>query len=199
MTKGTEILIQVGKGKDAVTVPAFTNQARAAVKAALEAAGLKVVEKEEYSDTIVAGNVIKLLNASGKEVNAGDELKYGTELTMVVSKGVEVVEYTTSTTVDIPGGAVKATAILTYGNGKIVEQTDIAVSGSELTVTFDGITDVKEGDKGKIEIIFYKVKEAQGGSDGEPSGGEGTENSGETGVEYEEIRLPKITVTFTKK
>lgn len=199
LTKGTEILIQVGKGKDAVTVPAFTNQARAAVKAALEAAGLKAVEKEEYSDTIVAGNVIKLLNASGKEVNAGDKLKYGTELTMVVSKGVEVVEYTTSTTVDIPGGAVKATAILTYGNGKIVEQTDIAVSGSELTVTFDGITDVKEGDKGKIEIIFYKVKEAQGGSDGEPSGGEGTENSGETGVEYEEIRLPKITVTFTKK
>lgn len=168
LTKGTEIVLEIGKGKDAVTIPEYSNSSKtAAVKKALEALGLKVTVSKENHDTVAAGNVIKLLGASGKEVAVGAKVKYGSEITIVESLGKAVVEPSTYKVdaVTIPSDVFTSEATdinitLVDGSGNVLatRENEPINEGHDYTIAaFSGLSVDDGSTAGTIKVTFYKT------------------------------------------
>ena len=77
----------ISQGKKSSTVPSVQGKSKKDAQAALQKAGLKVAVKEEYSDSVKAGQVISQSVSSGKIVPAD------TTVTITVSKGPEEINY----------------------------------------------------------------------------------------------------------
>lgn len=78
--EGSTVTIVISQGKKSSTVPSVQGHSKKDAQAALQKAGLKVAVKEEYSDSVKAGQVISQSVASGKIVPAD------TTVTITVSK-----------------------------------------------------------------------------------------------------------------
>lgn len=78
--EGSTVTIVISQGKKSSTVPSVQGKSKKEAQAALQKAGLKVAVKEEYSDSVKAGQVISQSVASGKIVPAD------TTVTITVSK-----------------------------------------------------------------------------------------------------------------
>lgn len=111
--EGSTVTIVISQGKKSSTVPPVQGHSKKDAQAALQKAGLKVAVKEEYSDSVKAGQVISQSVASGKIVPAD------TTVTITVSKGPEEINYSYkfSKSYAAPEGAVSATYTLTGSDG----------------------------------------------------------------------------------
>jgi serine/threonine-protein kinase len=86
--KGGTVTVHLSKGPDRRAVPNVTGKSVPDARNALVDVGLEISSpnKNEFSDTIERGKVIRT------DPKAGDRLKPGTTVTLVVSKGKEPVE-----------------------------------------------------------------------------------------------------------
>ena len=86
LPKGTAVPLVVSDGPEPRSVPDFADGAQyAAVAGELEAIGLVPVRQDEFSDDVAPGVVMRLSEAPGTEVPRG------AEITVVVSKGPDLV------------------------------------------------------------------------------------------------------------
>ncbi len=77
------VTITVGSGMDGVVLADVTGLLEAEATAALENEGFVVVKERDYDDTVTKGNVISQFPS------AGDTIERGTEVTIVISEGME--------------------------------------------------------------------------------------------------------------
>lgn len=143
--EGSTVTIVISQGKKSITVPSVQGQSKKVAQAALQKAGLKVAVKEEYSDSVKAGQVISQSVASGKIVPAD------TTVTITVSKGPEEKNYSYkfSKSYEAPEGAVSATYTLTGSDGTTYASGTSEVDGS-LTI---GASDMA-CESGKVTITW---------------------------------------------
>lgn len=143
--EGSTVTIVISQGKKSSTVPSVQGHSKKDAQAALQKAGLKVAVKEEYSDSVKAGQVISQSVASGKIVPAD------TTVTITVSKGPEEINYSYkfSKSYAAPEGAVSATYTLTGSDGTTYASGTSEVDGS-LTI---GASD-KACESGKVTITW---------------------------------------------
>ena len=143
--KGSTVTIVISQGKKSSTVPSVQGRSKKDAQAALQKAGLKVAVKEEYSDSVKAGQVISQSVASGKIVPAD------TTVTITVSKGPEEINYSYkfSKSYAAPEGAVSATYTLTGSDGTTYASGTSDVDGS-LTI---GASDMA-CESGKVTISW---------------------------------------------
>jgi serine/threonine-protein kinase len=85
LKRGEAVALVVSKGRQPITVPQVTGQARAAALKAIDDAGLKASVNEEFSESVKAGLVISQSPADGT-------LFRGDTVSLVVSKGPPLVE-----------------------------------------------------------------------------------------------------------
>ena len=135
----------ISQGKKSSTVPSVQGKSKKDAQAALQKAGLKVAVKEEYSDSVKAGQVISQSVSSGKIVPAD------TTVTITVSKGPEEINYSYkfSKSYAAPEGAVSATYTLTGSDGTTYASGTSDVDGS-LTI---GASDMA-CESGKVTITW---------------------------------------------
>ena len=143
--EGSTVTIVISQGKKSSTVPSVQGHSKKDAQAALQKAGLKVAVKEEYSDSVKAGQVISQSVASGKIVPAD------TTVTITVSKGPEEINYSYkfSKSYAAPEGAVSATYTLTGSDGTTYASGTSEVDGS-LTI---GASDMA-CESGKVTITW---------------------------------------------
>ena len=143
--EGSTVTIVISQGKKSSTVPFVQGHSKKDAQAALQKAGLKVAVKEEYSDSVKAGQVISQSVASGKIVPAD------TTVTITVSKGPEEINYSYkfSKSYAAPEGAVSATYTLTGSDGTTYASGTSDVDGS-LTI---GASDMA-CESGKVTITW---------------------------------------------
>lgn len=143
--EGSTVTIVISQGKKSSTVPSVQGHSKKDAQAALQKAGLKVAVKEEYSDSVTAGQVISQSVASGKIVPAD------TTVTITVSKGPEEINYSYkfSKSYAAPEGAVSATYTLTGSDGTTYASGNSDVDGS-LTI---GASDMA-CESGKVTITW---------------------------------------------
>lgn len=143
--EGSTVTIVISQGKKSSTVPSVQGKSKKDAQAALQKAGLKVAVKEEYSDSVKAGQVISQSVASGKIVPAD------TTVTITVSKGPEEINYSYkfSKSYAAPEGAVSATYTLTGSDGTTYASGTSDVDGS-LTI---GASDMA-CESGKVTITW---------------------------------------------
>ena len=143
--EGSTVTIVISQGKKSSTVPSVQGHSKKDAQAALQKAGLKVAVKEEYSDSVKAGQVISQSVASGKIVPAD------TTVTITVSKGPEEKNYSYkfSKSYAAPEGAVSATYTLTGSDGTTYASGTSDVDGS-LTI---GASDMA-CESGKVTITW---------------------------------------------
>lgn len=143
--EGSTVTIVISQGKKSSTVPSVQGHSKKDAQAALQKAGLKVAVKEEYSDSVKAGQVISQSVASGKIVPAD------TTVTITVSKGPEEINYSYkfSKSYAAPEGAVSATYTLTGSDGTTYASGNSDVDGS-LTI---GASDMA-CESGKVTITW---------------------------------------------
>ena len=179
LNKGTEIVLEIGKGKDAVEVPAFTTeQSAATVEKLLKDAHFAVAEvsKQQESDTVEKGNVIEVLNADGKAVKPGDKRPYGEKLTLVVSTGKKEVKPVTYKTDDITVsknefkdivGLTHINYVITDADGNVLDEK-MVVADITKDLVIKGLTNLSLTNQanGTLKVEFYKVTEEQKNDDG---------------------------------
>ncbi len=83
--EGDMVIIVISKGPEMIKIPDVKGKAKADAKKALVDAGFEVVEEEQYSDEVAAGNVISMSPAADSLANKGDKI------TIVVSKGKQFI------------------------------------------------------------------------------------------------------------
>ncbi len=83
--KGTKVTIVISKGTELAKVPDLVGKKQAEAEEAIKAAGFKLKVKEDFSDTIAVGVVIRQSPDSGVSVDAGSTI------TITVSKGTNSV------------------------------------------------------------------------------------------------------------
>lgn len=90
--EGTKIDVEIsdGQGKEMKAVPSVINSDIDSARSAIVSAGFTVgaVTYEENA-TVTQNNVIRITDASGNELKAGDELEEGSAINIIVSKGTE--------------------------------------------------------------------------------------------------------------
>lgn len=99
--RNSPVALVVSKGKEPVSVPDVSGKPEAEATSTLTGLGLTVNSSpDQYSDTVPAGSVIETTPAAGASVHKGDEV------TVVVSKGPEMV--TVPNVVDMKSRAAKS-------------------------------------------------------------------------------------------
>ena len=84
MEKGSIIVVTVSEGAAIRTLPDIRNLTLAEASAKVSEAGFTPTKSEVYDDTVPAGKMIGY-----KDANAGDQLNYGAQVIMLMSKGPE--------------------------------------------------------------------------------------------------------------
>ena len=101
--KGTTVTIVVSKGQEMVTVPSVAGMTAAEAESRLSQYGIKVTRSEEYSSTVPAGSVIS------QSISAGGSVAKNTAITIVISKGPELVTVPDVTGMDAASAESKLT------------------------------------------------------------------------------------------
>ena len=123
--EGTTITLTVSKGKRMITVPDMTAKESAVAQSELKAAGFNVVLREQWSDEVAKGLVVKT------EPGAGEQYAEGATVAVFVSQGpIET--------------RVKVPAVVGLTEDKAVK----ALKENKLTAVVQEID--HDGDKGKV-------------------------------------------------
>jgi len=124
-----QIIVSMGKGVGAATVPAVTGKTQSAASSAISAVGLKPRVVSQYHATAAKGAVAAQFPSAGASVAAG------AEVLIVVSNGPEPVG-----TVTVPDAT-----------GKTAEEASALLSGAGLTVSVEeAASDLDPG------MVFYQ-------------------------------------------
>lgn len=91
MAKGTAIVVVVSEGAAVRTLPSITGKTLAEASEAVTSAGFTPTKTEEYSSTVAQGLAIGY-----KDVKEGSQMAYGSQVVIVISKGPEGGDDTTS-------------------------------------------------------------------------------------------------------
>ncbi len=143
--KNSTVTIVVSQGVQSVNVPNVVGKDLETAENELIAAGLTVATEETYSDTVEEGKVISQSVVDGKAVPAG------TEITIKISLGKEVIEYKAKATVTIPAGYTVAEYKLKDDSGTIYDSGSTTVSGTTWNYTSSVLTNNKAT---KLEVTW---------------------------------------------
>jgi serine/threonine-protein kinase len=158
VTEGSTVKLVISQGVKSVPVPSVLGKDQTTAQNELTAAGLVVASvSQEYSDTVEAGNVISQSIAGGKTV------EYGTEISLTVSLGAEVVYYSFSYALTVPEEATKADIVLTDSNGNVLcSWTKTAVdAGATYNISQSNISG---GNSGNLAVTWYKTETDEEGN-----------------------------------
>lgn len=86
--KGTEVTLIVSLGPNPVSVPSLSGESVTSARALLEELNLLLgVTREEFSDTVSAGGLLRLTDTAGATLSPGTEVLAGTTVDAVISAG----------------------------------------------------------------------------------------------------------------
>ena len=86
--KGTEVTLIVSLGPNPVSVPSLSGESVTSARALLEELNLLLgVTREEFSDTVGAGGLLRLTDTAGATLSPGAEVLAGTTVDAVISAG----------------------------------------------------------------------------------------------------------------
>ena len=86
--KGTEVTLIVSLGPNPVSVPSLSGESVTSAQALLEELNLLLgVTREEFSDTVGAGGLLRLTDTAGATLSPGAEVLAGTTVDAVISAG----------------------------------------------------------------------------------------------------------------
>lgn len=142
--KGSTVTVTLSPGQKPITVPNVVGYTQSQAESALSGAGLKYTYADsQYSDTVVAGNVIS-------QTKSGETVAAGTTITLTLSKGKQQVSKSVNKTLSlgvenakvVDGSyTLKGSDGQTYASGTVTS-ADVAVSGTmncasgKITVTW---------------------------------------------------------------
>ena len=107
LTKGSPVDMVVSNGPPVVTIPPLgPPQTFGGAQAALSALGLTAVEVDQFSDTVPKGQVV------GAKPGGGTSITVGSQVTVIVSKGVDLVPVS-----NVAGLSVEAATVKLQGEG----------------------------------------------------------------------------------
>jgi len=159
INKGETVGVIISRGAEKVTVPNLYNRTQAEAEAALSEVGLSIGKVEiatQYSESVPEGNVIS------QNFQSGSSVQKGTEIDIVLSKGVEEVTRVWKgsvriATADLPddfeSGNVKLELTQTVDNSTVTKTIlDNTMSKDEFpyTMQITGATGVTSGD-----VVLY--------------------------------------------
>ena len=149
VNKGSNVGIVVSRGPENAGVPNVIGSDRSAAISALQAAGFNVSEGEaQYSDSVPAGCVIS------QDVAGGSQVKKGTTVTIIVSKGQEMVTVPNVTGMDAASAESKlAQSGLNVARGT-AEYSDIVPEGNVISQSVSSGSSVAKGST--VTIIVSK-------------------------------------------
>jgi beta-lactam-binding protein with PASTA domain/tRNA A-37 threonylcarbamoyl transferase component Bud32 len=107
LTKGSAVDMVVSNGPPVVTIPSLgPPQTFGGAQAALSALGLTAVEVDQFSDAVPKGQVV------GTKPGGGTSITVGSQVTVTVSKGVDLVPVS-----NVAGLSVEAATVKLQGDG----------------------------------------------------------------------------------
>jgi eukaryotic-like serine/threonine-protein kinase len=143
VVKGLGVTVTVSTGPPPVQIPDLASQPQASAQTALENLGFTVKIKQEFSDTIPAGDVI------GTDPPAGSSAPKGSRITLIVSKGPKSFAMP-----DVRGMTMEAAKAELQGLGLVVDVIVLpGTTGDQVVLQSpDPGTTVHAGDTVKIYV-----------------------------------------------
>ena len=180
--KGSEVTLIVSLGPNPVSVPSLSGESVTSARALLEELNLLLgVTREEFSDTVGAGALLRLTDTAGATLNPGTEVLAGTTVDAVISAGA--LPEVTGLTVDDARAALEAVGLSgvvggdgafsdTIAEGSVVEilgadqrtaspgdtVTLVVSRGPELVLIPDVINDTIAEAKATLEALGFDVE-----------------------------------------
>jgi serine/threonine-protein kinase len=180
--KGSEVTLIVSLGPNPVSVPSLSGESVTSARALLEELNLLLgVTREEFSDTVGAGALLRLTDTAGATLNPGTEVLAGTTVDAVISAGA--LPEDTGLTVDDARAALEAVGLSgvvggdgafsdTIAEGSVVEilgadqrtaspgdtVTLVVSRGPELVLIPDVINDTIAEAKATLEALGFDVE-----------------------------------------
>ena len=155
VAKGTTIKLVISQGAEAIKVPGVVGDESASAQTKLENAGLVVTVEEAFDAQVEEGKVIS------QSVDADKTVPKGTAITIVVSKGEEVVYYNCSFELTIPEEVVQADIILEDSAGSEISSWKKVDVSAGYTISKNSIKGISSG---KIRVTWYKSVTAEDGT-----------------------------------
>ncbi len=150
-TKDQTITIVVSQGIQSVKVPSVEGKDQTEAQNELTAAGFTVTVKEENSDSVEAGKVIKQSPAAGGFANAGSAI------TLTVSTGAKETLYVYSGTISAQNGE-DTTYVLVDEGGDAVASWNVSAAEGSKNISANGI-------KSAHGTLEWTTKSGQTGSE----------------------------------
>lgn len=160
--EGSSIKVIVSKGQEIVNIPEnLVGKTRDEASKALKEAKLEVQVKEENSDKIERGYIIKVETEDGKDVSSGEEFPAGTVIVLYSSLGIEQVavpDLAGKTESEAKAALSEAklkwkstdkTSDSSKPNGVVVNQSissgSMVDKDTEITITVNEFSEIKNG------------------------------------------------------
>ncbi len=159
--EGSTIKVIVSKGQEIVKMPKVVGLKRDEAINLLKETGLEYEVKEENSDDIEKGIVIKQETEAGKEIQQDDEIPAGTKIIIRVSMGIEQVEVpdlsgkteseakTAISNAKLKWKSTEKISDSSKPNGVVVNQSisngSMVDKNTEITITINEFDEIKTG------------------------------------------------------
>lgn len=159
--EGSTIKVIVSKGQEIVKMPKVVGLKRDEAINLLKETGLEYEVKEENSDDIEKGIVIKQETEEGKEIQKDDEIPAGTKIIIRVSMGIEQVEVpdlsgkteseakTAISNAKLKWKSTEKISDSSKPNGVVVNQSisngSMVDKNTEITITINEFDEIKTG------------------------------------------------------
>ncbi len=159
--EGSTIKVVVSKGQEIVKMPKIVGLKRDEAINLLKETGLEYEIKEENSDDVEKGIIIKQETEDGKEVQKDDEIAAGTKIIVHVSMGIEQVAVpdlsgkteseakTAISNAKLKWKSTEKTSDSSKPNGVVVNQSisngSMVDKNTEITITINEFDEIKTG------------------------------------------------------
>lgn len=159
--EGSTIKVVVSKGQEIVKMPKIVGLKRDEAINLLKETGLEYEIKEENSDDVEKGIVIKQETEDGKEIQKDDEIAAGTKIIVHVSMGIEQVAVpdlsgkteseakTAISNAKLKWKSTEKTSDSSKPNGVVVNQSisngSMVDKNTEITITINEFDEIKTG------------------------------------------------------
>jgi len=159
--EGSVVKVTISKGQEIVKMTKVIGKTRDEATNELRDIGLEVEVKEEYSDEVEKGYIIKQETEDEKEIEPNTEIPAGTKIILYVSMGIEQVEVpdlsgkteseakTAITNAKLKWKSTEKISDSSKPNGVVVNQSITAKSmidkDTEITITVNEFNEIKDG------------------------------------------------------
>jgi serine/threonine-protein kinase len=144
--KESTVTLVVSNGIEQVNVPDVTGKSQEKAIEKLEAKGFTVTVEETYSDEVKSGKVISQSIEGGTAANAGSEI------TITVSLGKQIVYYSFSKEFSVPEDAVSVAYTLTKDDGEVISSQSEMIAEGSATITISKIN--IDAESGYLELVW---------------------------------------------